>query len=79
MALTLLSSCVDKYAEVDTDTNPRGESIYVQLQNPDQSKLSGTFNTYLRLVDDLHYDAVLSRTGSVRTAVPEANWYLPFK
>ena len=64
MAMALLSSCIDKYAEVDTDINPRGESIYVQLQNPDQTKLSGSFSTYLRLACDLNYTSVLSRTGS---------------
>ncbi len=69
VAVVLLASCMDKYSEVDTDVNPRGESIYVRLQSPDQSKLSGTFNTYLRLVDDLGYDAVLSRTGS-KTVFP---------
>lgn len=69
VAVVLLASCMDKYSEVDTDVNPRGESIYVRLQSPDQSKLSGTFKTYLRLVDDLGYDAVLSRTGS-KTVFP---------
>lgn len=39
-----------------------GSSIYEELQNP--KHLSGTFNTYLRLVNDLGYDEVLLRTGS---------------
>lgn len=39
-----------------------GESIYEELQGG--THLSGTFNTYLRLVDDLGYAEVLSRTGS---------------
>lgn len=39
-----------------------GSSIYEELQHPQH--LSGTFNTYLRLVNDLGYDEVLLRTGS---------------
>ena len=39
-----------------------GESIYKELQEP--SHLEGTFNTYCRLIDDLGYAEVLSRTGS---------------
>lgn len=39
-----------------------GESIYEELKNPKQ--LDGTFNTYLRLIDDLGYSEVLNRTGS---------------
>jgi len=46
-----------------------GGTIYEELQNPDQRKLTGTFNTYLRLVDDLGYAEVLGRTGSM-TAFP---------
>lgn len=39
-----------------------GESIYEELKNP--KTLDGTFNTYLRLIDDLGYAEVLSKTGS---------------
>ena len=39
-----------------------GESIYKELQNP--SQLQGTFSTYCKLIDDLGYDEVLSKTGS---------------
>ncbi len=39
-----------------------GESIYAELQNP--KSLTGTFNTYLRLIDDLNYKDVLNKTGS---------------
>ena len=39
-----------------------GESIYKELQNP--KELQGTFNTYCRLIDDLGYTEVLSKTGS---------------
>lgn len=42
-----------------------GESIYEELQNPNPEHLNGTFSTYLRLVDDLDYKEVLSRTGSM--------------
>ena len=67
----LMASCVDKYQEVDADSKPEwlGESIYAELKNPNQDRLSGTFSTYLRLVDDLGYSEVLSRTGS-KTVFP---------
>lgn len=39
-----------------------GESIYEELKNP--KSLDGTFNTYLRLIDDLGYAEVLGKTGS---------------
>jgi uncharacterized surface protein with fasciclin (FAS1) repeats len=39
-----------------------GESIYKELQQT--SQLDGTFNTYCRLIDDLGYTEVLSKTGS---------------
>lgn len=39
-----------------------GESIYKELQQ--HSQLEGTFNTYCRLIDDLGYKEVLSKTGS---------------
>ena len=67
----MVTSCVDKYEEVDADTKPEwlGESIYEELQKADQSRLTGTFNTYLRLVNDLDYAGTLSRTGS-KTVFP---------
>ncbi|MCK8621203.1 fasciclin domain-containing protein [Prevotella sp. E13-27] len=60
----LMSSCVDKYEEVDADSQPSwlGGSIYAELENP--KNLTGTFKTYLRLVDDLGYAETLNRTGS---------------
>lgn len=62
----LILSCSDKNEEVDEEIKPSwlGESIYTELQNPNQERLVGTFNTYLRLVDDLGYATTLSRTGS---------------
>ena len=63
----LMSSCVDKYEEVPSDEKPSwlGGSIYSELQTPDQTKLTGTFNTYLRLVNDLGYSEIMDRTGSL--------------
>ncbi|MBQ9667619.1 MAG: fasciclin domain-containing protein [Prevotella sp.] len=72
LALTgLMTSCIEKYEEVDADTKPSwlGGSIYAELKNPDPSRLEGTFNTYLRLVDDLGYAETLDRTGS-KTVFP---------
>ena len=67
----LMTSCVDKYQEVDADNKPEwlGESIYAELENPNQAKLTGTFTTYLRLVNDLGYAETLNRTGS-KTVFP---------
>lgn len=69
VCMGLLSSCVDKNEIVEDgeDSKPSwlGESIYGELQNPaGKGLLSGTFNTYLRLVDDIGYAEVLQRTGS---------------
>lgn len=72
LALTgLMASCVDKNEEVDADTKPSwlGSSIYEELANPGASSLTGTFSTYLRLIDDLGYKETLSRTGS-KTVFP---------
>ena len=66
-----MTSCVDKNEEVDADVKPEwlGGSIYEELQNPNPNRLTGTFNTYLRLVNDLDYATTLSRTGS-KTVFP---------
>lgn len=73
LALTgLMSSCVDKFEEVDAESKPEwlGSSIYTELKDPGSSTgLQGTFNTYLRLIDDLGEAETLSRTGS-KTVFP---------
>ena len=65
----LMTACVEKNEAVDADSKPSwlGGSIYQELKNPEY--LTGTFNTYLRLVDDLGYSEVLARTGS-KTVFP---------
>ena len=67
----LMTSCVDKYEEVDAESKPSwlGESIYAELKNPNQEALTGSFNTYLRLVDDLGEAETLNKTGS-KTVFP---------
>ena len=68
----VMASCIDKNEEVDADSKPTwlGESIYAELKNPSgHGLLTGTFTNYLRLIDDLGYDEVLSRTGS-KTVFP---------
>lgn len=71
ICMGLVTSCIDKNEEVDEDSKPSwlGESIYAELQNPNPAYLTGTFKTYLRLVDDLGYATTLSRTGS-KTVFP---------
>ena len=68
VALGLLTSC-EKELLVPEGTKPEwlGESIYEELRSG--KHLSGTFNTYLKLVDDLEYDEVLAKTGS-KTVFP---------
>ena len=67
----LMASCVDKYEEVDADSKPSwlGGSIYSELKNPNQERLTGSFETYLRLIKDLGEEETLSRTGS-KTVFP---------
>ena len=68
----LMSSCVEKYEEVDAESKPEwlGSSIYTELQNPrEEVGLQGTFKTYLRLIDDLGEAETLNRTGS-KTVFP---------
>lgn len=61
--LGLFCSC-QKDELVPEDSKPEwlGSSIYEELKSA--THLTGTFDTYLRLVKDLGYDEVLSRTGS---------------
>jgi len=65
----LTTGCIDKDEPVDADSRPSwlGGSIYQELKSPEY--LSGTFSTYLQLVDDLGYAEVLDRTGS-KTVFP---------
>lgn len=64
-----MTACVEKDEAVDADSKPAwlGGSIYQELKNPQY--LTGTFSTYLQLVDDLGYTEVLNRTGS-KTVFP---------
>ena len=60
---TVFQSCKkDELVSEDSKPSWLGESIYGALSNP--TNLEGTFNTYLRLIDDLDYAEVLSKTGS---------------
>ena len=64
-----MTACVEKNEAVDADSKPSwlGESIYQELKNP--QNLTGTFSTYLQLIDDLGYAEILNRTGS-KTVFP---------
>ncbi len=46
-----------------------GGSIYHELTNPNPDYMEGTFNSYVRLVNDLGYAETLNRTGS-KTVFP---------
>lgn len=58
MAPAMLTACKDDYFYDDKAPDNLGESIYVYLKD------NGNFTYYTRLIDDLEYDEVLSRTGS---------------
>jgi len=66
------TACKDDYDLDDEGNYPSwlGGSIYEALQNPeslqksDKLVLTGSFNNYLKLIDDLGYAETLSRTGS---------------
>lgn len=63
VALGLMTSC-EKELLIPEESKPAwlGGSIYEELRSG--THLTGTFNTYLRLIDDLGYNEILSRTGS---------------
>ncbi len=63
VALGMMSSC-QKDELVPEDSKPEwlGASVYEELRNGQH--LSGDFTTYMKLIDDLGYKEVLSRTGS---------------
>ena len=66
------TGCKDDYDLDDEGNYPTwlGGSIYETLQNPSmvstegQEVLTGSFNNYLKLIDDLGYAETLSKTGS---------------
>lgn len=64
--ISVNTACSDDYDLDDKGNYPSwlGGSIYNALKNPNQEVLTGTFNNYLRLVDDLGYTETLSKTGS---------------
>ncbi|MBR6016838.1 MAG: fasciclin domain-containing protein, partial [Prevotella sp.] len=64
-------SCHDRFDLDEPGSYPSwlGESVYDQLKNPNPEVLTGTFNNYLRLIDDLGYAETLARTGS-KTVFP---------
>ena len=71
------TACTDDYDLDDEGNYPSwlGGSIYEAMKNPENLQgengnvLKGTFNNYLRLIDDLGYAETLSKTGS-KTVFP---------
>ena len=64
-----LGSCTKDYVVPEGELPSwLGESIYKELQH--SSQLDGTFTTYCRLIDDLGYKEVLSKTGSRPSSLP---------
>ena len=61
------SACEENYTLDDPGNYPAwlNSSIYSSLQFPGSSGLTGTFTNYLKLIDDMGYAEVLSRTGSM--------------
>ena len=70
-------ACTDDYKLDDPDNYPSwlGGSIYDAMKHPENlsagqgNVLKGTFNNYLRLIDDLGYAETLAKTGSKTKAV----------
>ncbi len=70
-------ACTDDYDLDDEGNYPSwlGGSIYEAMKNPENLQsnggnvLTGTFNNYLRLIDDLGYAETLQKTGS-KTVFP---------
>ena len=64
-------SCHDRFDLDDEGNYPSwlGASVYDQLKNPNPEVLTGTFNNYVRLIDDLGYAETLAKTGS-KTVFP---------
>lgn len=56
----LMYSCSDDYDLPDKIPSWLGSSIYEYLQNPSE----GSYNNMVKLIDDLDYATVLSKTGS---------------
>lgn len=79
-ALTGFNACSDSYDLDEQGNNPSwlGKSIYEELENPQGSNLKGTFQTYLRLIDDLGYKEVMSKTGSKTIFVANDSAYTEF-
>lgn len=74
------TGCSDRF-DLDDDGNRPGwlgQSIYDELKNPSSGKLDGTFNTVIRLVDDLGYAETLSKTGSKTVFVANDEAYARF-
>lgn len=71
------TACTDDYDLDDPDNYPSwlGGSIYDAMKHPEELQsgtgevLKGTFNNYIRLIDDLGYAETLSKTGS-KTVFP---------
>lgn len=62
VVLAITSCKKDELVPEDQKPEWLGASIYEELANPQH--LEGTFNTYLKLVDDLDYGTTLAQTGS---------------
>lgn len=68
-----LVSCSDSYDLDDEGNNPPGygNTIYGALKNPEAQGLTGTFKTYLRIIEDLGYATTMD--GQASSTVFAAN------
>jgi len=59
-------SCTDDYSLDDKGNYPPGYgmTLYKALQNPSSAGLSGTFSTYLKIIDDLGYATTMDGEAS---------------
>ena len=68
----LITSCREEYFEENNDPPGLGKSIYDYLQN------DGHYTNYVRLIDDLDYAEVLSKTGSKTLFVADDDAFTRF-
>ena len=69
-----VQSCKDVYPWDDSEPTWLGASIYDYMQNPGEGK--GPFTYFLRVIDELNYTDVLSKTGSKTLFVADDEAFL---
>ena len=66
LSAVILVACEDREWGESEEEKPAwlGGSIYQELKNPNPERMEGTFNYFVKLIDELGYAETLNRTGS---------------